>query len=96
MTTVPFALEQYINKYKLVHVRIYLTSKPELEEETWSDIDDDILFKPGPVSELQGISKLPDTDQNNEYIIYLFYLQTLKITIRYRLLLSVRLRTMAH
>ncbi len=69
-TTVPFTLEQYINRYKLVHVRIYLTSKPELEEETWSDIDDDIL-KPGPVSELQGISKLPDTDQNNEDITIL-------------------------
>ncbi len=71
MTTVPFTLEQYINKYNLVHVRIYLTSKPELEEETWSDIDDDILFKPGPVSELQGISELPDTDQNNEDITIL-------------------------
>ena len=64
--TEPFTLEQYINKYKLVHVRIYLTSKPadddEEEEENFSDIDDDILLKPGPVSGSLDISKLQSSD----------------------------------
>ena len=64
--TEPFTLEQYINKYKLVHVRIYLTSKPgdddEEEEENFSDIDDDILLKPGPVSGSLDISKLQISD----------------------------------
>lgn len=63
--TVPFTLERYINKYKLVHVRIYLTSMPEDdddEEQNISDIDDDILLKPGPVSEPQNISKLQSSD----------------------------------
>ena len=51
----PFTLECYINKHKLVEIRIYLASKP-VKEETFSE-SDDILMQPGPVNELQSTSK---------------------------------------
>lgn len=51
---VPFTLERYINKYRLVNVRIYLTSKP-VEDEESSESDDDGWLKFSSLSEVQDL-----------------------------------------
>ena len=49
--SLPFTLERYINKHKLVHVRLYLTST--LVSEAFSESDDDLM--PSDEEELSSI-----------------------------------------
>ena len=66
--TVPFTLERYINKHRLVNVRIYLTSKPLGEES--SESDDDSWLKFSFLCEVQDLSIQHDEHiEGNENIL---------------------------
>lgn len=66
--TVPFTLERYINKSRLVNVRIYLTSKP-VEKEESSESDDESLLRFSSLSEVQDLPILHDEHiEENENI----------------------------